>query len=217
MMAKMKPDDLESEMRNLRLIHASESELALYCDHQLDQLTHARVEAHVKQCFICERDLELLQEESEALRRQAVTVEDEAFVGRLMRAIEPQQKTDPAKTSRVQSLRERMADYLSDLSASWRIQFASVRRDDHGEEVWRWRSDDGKLQAKARIQKNADLMFQISSEDMDLEGARLHFSLGLLSQELTLQKISESLVVAQVAVPARYRQGSMSEILIEFI
>jgi hypothetical protein len=52
---------------------------------------------------------------------------------------------------------------------------------------------------------------------MQLEGARLHFRLGLLSQELTLQRTSETEVTAEVAVPAPYRQGDMGNISIEIV
>ena len=217
-MAKMKLNDLESEVRSLKLIHASESELASYCDQELDQFNRARVEAHVKQCFICKRELELLGEERAALNDRLTTTEDEAFVGRLINTIQQENEhSEPANKARLNTVRERMAEYSSDLSASWRIKFAHAQRSAHNAEVWQWQSVDGKLGAKATIQKNADLIIRISSVDVELEGARLRFSLGLLNQELTLEKVSESLVGAQVAVPARYRQGNMAEIRIELI
>lgn len=219
----MKPDDLENELLNLKFVHLTETELADYCDQGLDQIGRARVEAHVKQCFICERHLELVREESLALSNRAITPEDVAFVERLMekhpRAQEPS-ATRPTEAAREVPPRERLADYLGLMMASWRIDFGqgALRGDsEKGEEVWRWQSEDGKLQARAMMEKNADLTIHFSSNEMDLEGARLRFRLASFNRELTLRRISESEVTGQVAVPWPYRQGDMTDIAIEVV
>src|SRR6185369_12610265 len=77
-------DDLENELRNIMLRHLSESELTAYCEEGLAPMRRARVEAHLKQCFICERQLALLREEVAALHNPQVTAEDVALVERLM-------------------------------------------------------------------------------------------------------------------------------------
>ena len=213
-------DELENELRNLKLIHLTEGELLAYCDQELDQIARARAEVHLKHCFICERQLELLREETAALTNRLITSEDVAFVERLMDQTGPAQKPfahGPAEIARELSLQEHLAEYLRQMIANWQIQFKPVRRSDQGEEVWRWQSADGCVQARAIMEKNADLTIHFSSNEMTLEGTRLSFRLGSMSQELTLRRISESEVAAQVAVPPRYRQGNMADISIEIV
>jgi hypothetical protein len=216
----MKSDDLENELRNLKSTHLTESEMAAYCDQELDQIGRARAEAHLKQCFICERQLELLREETAALTNRLIISEDVAFVERLMDQTGQAQKSSAYKSAEIARevpLRERLAEYLRQMIAGWQIQFDPVHRGDQREEMWRWQSEDGHLQARATVEKNADLTVHFSSNEMQLEGARLLFRLGSMNQELTLQRISESEVAAQVAVPLRYRQGNVTDLSIEIV
>jgi hypothetical protein len=216
----MKSDDLENELRNLKSTHLTESEMAAYCDQELDQIGRARAEVHLKQCFICERQLELLREETAALTNRLITSEDVAFVERLMDQTGRAQKASArrsAETTLEVPLEERLAEYLRQMITDWQIQFKPVQRSDQAEEVWRWQSEDGHLQARATVEKNADLTVHFSSNEMQLEGARLHFRLGSMNQELTLRRISESEVAAQVAVPWQYRQGTMADISIQIV
>lgn len=221
----MKTDDLENELRNLKLLHLTESELAAYCDQELGQIRRARMEAHLKQCFICERQLALLREESAALSNREITVEDVALVERLMEQMGLTAKASAA-AARVTEIadrvpmQERLAEYLQQMVENWRIFFRQGARrggTDQGEEVWRWQSEDGRLQARAIMEKNADLTIHFSSIEIDLEGARLNIRLGQLSQEITLQRVSESEVHAKVAVPWRQRPRNMADISIESI
>lgn len=214
----MNTDDLENELRNLKFTHLTESEMAAYCDQELDQFRSARVEAHLTQCFICERHLELLQEESAALRNRVITADDRAFVERLMEQTGLGQKPSAARPAEIHleiPLQERLVEYLRQMVANWQIQFKPVRRSDQGEELWRWQSEDGHVHARAMMEKNADMTIHFSSNEMELEGVRLHFRLGSLNQETTLRRISETEVAAQVAVPWPYRQGNMADISIE--
>jgi hypothetical protein len=219
----MMTDDLENELRDLKFTHLTESELDAYCDQELDQIGRARVDAHVKQCFICERHLDLLREESAALSNRVITAEEVTFVERLMEetglAQEPS-AAGPSEITHEVPLQERLAEYLRPLVASWRIYFGqgALRGEaDKGQEVWRWQIEDGKLRARAMMEKNADLTIHFSTNEMELEDARLHFRLGSFIQELTLQRISESEVAAQVTVPWQYRQGNMADMSIEVV
>lgn len=217
----MKTDDLENELRNLKFTHLTESELAAYCEQALDKIGSARVEAHVKQCFICERQLELLREENAALTQGVTTAADVAFVERRMEQTRPAPESSPAgpaEVARESSLQERLTEYLQQMVASWRICFGhgAMRGEiDQGEEAWRWQSEDGKLQAHAIMEKNADLTVHISSNEMELEGARLNIRLGATSHEITLRRVSESEVDARVAIPWRQRPRNMADITIE--
>ena len=219
----MSTNNLEDELRNLKFAHLTDAELAAYCDQELDPMRRARVEAHVKECFRCEKELALLLEESAALSHRQISAEDVALVGRLMEQMGSAPKPSaagPAEVAREVPMQERLAEYLREMIVRWQIDFGqgALRGEaDQGEEVWRWQSEDGRLHARATIEKNADLTFQFSSNDMDLEGARLNFRLGKLGQEVTLRRVSESEVAAQVAVPWPYRQGNIADISIEII
>jgi hypothetical protein len=217
----MRTDDLENELRNLKLIHLTESELSAYCDQELGQMRRARVEAHLKQCFICNRQLDLLREEIAALSNRKITAEDVALVEGLMEQTGLARKPSapkPVEIAKVAPLQERLAEYLRQMVASWQIHFKVVRRAaDQNEEVWRWRSEDGHVQARAIMEKNADLTIRFSSNEMDLEGARLNVRLGLLSEEITLERVSESEIAAKVAVPWQQRRGNMADISIEIV
>jgi hypothetical protein len=207
-------DDLENELRNLKFRHLSESELTAYCGQELAPMRRVIVEAHLKQCFICERQLALLREEIAALSNPQITAEDVALVERLM-----EQMGVGQPTAKGISLRERLAGYLRQMVASWQIQFAqaAMRGGNEGEEVWRWQSEDGKLQARAVLEKNADLIIHFSSSEGELEGVRLNVRLGPISNKITLRRISESEVYAKVEVPRRQRPRELEDIAIEIV
>ena len=219
----MKTDDLENELRNLKYLHLTESELAAYCDQELDQMCRARFEAHLKQCFICEWQLRLLREENAALSNRQISTADVAFVERLMEQMGMAQKpsaSKPAETAKGIPLQERLAVCLRQMVANWQMQFAQEATHsaaDQGEELWRWQSEDGLLQGHAIREKNADLTIHFSSNEPDLEGTRLNVRLGPLSQEVTLRRVSDSEVYAKVAVPRRQRPRKMADLSIESI
>jgi hypothetical protein len=216
----MAPNNLDDELRNLRFNHLNASELAAYCDHELDETRRALAEAHLKQCFICERQLALLREESDALNARKSDAADVALVRQVMEQMSLAPKplvADPGEISK-ESLQERLTEYLRQMVASWRICFghgALRSGTDQGEEVWRWQSEDEKVRARATIEKNADLTIHFSSNEMELEGARLSIRLGAMNQEITLRRVSESEVDAKVAVPWPQRPRNMADISIE--
>ncbi|HST19602.1 MAG TPA: hypothetical protein VLR90_00655 [Blastocatellia bacterium] len=215
----MKRKNLENELRNLKFIHLSESDLVAYCDEESDQIRRVRMEAHLKQCFICERQLELLRKESAALKNRQITDEDIALVDQM---IQLAQKSAVAETKEA-SLQERLTEYLRQVVESWRASFmkeatrGSHRKAVQREEIWQWQSKDGRLQVRATMEKNADLTIHFSSNEIDLDGARLNIHLGKLSQEITLERVSESEVYAKVAVPRQYRRKGIADIFIESI
>lgn len=216
----MKPD-LQSELRNLKFTHLTENELAAYCDQKLDQMSHARVEAHVGHCFICARELELLREESLALDDHAITAEDIAFVERLAHQFGPEEEhytvgpATPVIRARAAMVAEPVSEYSHKIVANWQVVFSPLRPGDHTDEVWRWQSDDGQLHARATQKKDTDLTIHFSTGDMKLEGALLRFCLRSLKQEVTLRRVSESRVGAQVIVPQPYPQGYLATISVE--
>jgi hypothetical protein len=219
----MKTEDLENELRNLKFIHLTETELAAYCDQKADPMARARMEAHLKQCFICARELELLQEERAVLSNRQVTADEAAFVERLMEqmGLVPKPPADQlTTTAEAVSLPERLADYLRQMMASWHQAFArgAVRGEaDQGEALWQWHSADGLMQARGMMEANADLIIRFSSSEMALEGTRFHIHLGLFDQEITLQWVSESEVAAKIAIPWQQRRGDMTKLSVKHL
>jgi hypothetical protein len=210
----MAKNNLEDELRNLKNIHLTESELSAYCDQELGLMGRARAEAHLKRCFLCERRLALLREESAALDQRQVSAEDGALVERPTQQFGSEETTSDARPAAKEiSLQERLTDYLRRMAASLQVAFKPVR----GEALWSWQSVDCRLQARATMEKNADMTIHFSSTEMELEGARLHFRLGELDRETTLRRVSESEVAGQVAIPWQYRQSSTPDISIEIV
>lgn len=216
----MTTEELENQLRDLRFKHLGESELTAYVDEELNQIGRARVEAHLKHCYKCERQLELLREESLALKQQATSAKDLAFVeGILDQLAQPKETTDNDRAERRIAVpwRERLAEALRQMTAVWQVAFAPVRSGSESKEVWRWQSDDGLLQARATME-DADLVVRISSGVLELVGVRLRFRLGSLVEELTLTATSPDEVSAQIAIPSQYRRGRiMKDIAIEII
>ncbi|MGA9773601.1 MAG: hypothetical protein WBV94_31510 [Blastocatellia bacterium] len=206
----MKKKDIETELRNLKFTHLTESEMVEYCDEGHDQIRHARMEAHLKQCFICERQLEMLREERAALKNRQITDEDVALVDRLIEITVARPKEN--------SLEDRLAEYLGEMVESWRIYFMKkAMRGDRVEEVWQWQSKDGRLQVRATLEKNAEMTIHFSSNEIDLDGARLNVHLGKMSQEITLQRISESEVYGKVDLPRQHRRNKIAYISIKAV
>lgn len=214
----MNTDDLENELRDLKFVHLTESEMAAYCDEELDQIGRARVEAHVKQCFVCERELELVREEGAAISSHQATADEVAFVERLMEQIGAAQKPPPATAAKGVTVQERLAEYLRPMVESLQIAFKPVRRHvGRGKEVWRWQSDDGRFQAHATIGEDAEMVIDFSSSDVELDGMRLDVRIGQLHQQITLRRVPGSGPQATVTVPRQYRPGVGDNISIEII
>jgi hypothetical protein len=219
----MKSADLKHELQNLKYTHLTEDTLAAYYDQELDQVCRIRVEGHLEACFICERRLALLEEESAALSNQGINTKDVTFIEQMTAKIRLAKKPSvvkPAEVIKEIPLRERLAEYLRQLAASWQIQFAqaAVRGIiDQGEEVWRGQSNDSRLHARAIMEKNADLTLYFSSNDLDLEGVRFTVRLGSLRQEITLQRISDAEVCGKVEISRRMRPRNLSDISIELV
>jgi len=224
----MPTNDVENALRNLKFVHLTEDEITAYNDHQLDAVRLATANAHLSQCFICERLLLTVREEHAASANRQVTAEDMALVDRLMKQAGPALKTSDASAPGAAtgiSILEWLAGSLRQMTAQWQIDFKPVRGVAEGgevsarqsEEVWAWQSNDRRLRARATIEKNADMIVHFYSSEMSLEGARLRFRLDSLIAEVTLERISEAEVAANVAVPWEYRRGDMTDISIEII
>ncbi|MFL6276867.1 MAG: anti-sigma factor family protein [Blastocatellia bacterium] len=203
----MKTDDLENKLRSLKLIHLTESALTAYCDQELDHVSRALAEAHIKQCFICARKVELLREEDEALQRREISAEDVALVERLMAESHPRRQSPAARpVTNAQGIpaEQRLTEYLRPMIASWQTFFsqqAAPHLAGQGEEIWQWQSEDGYMRARAMLETSNDLTIHFSSSEMQLEGARLHVRLGPIEQQTTMRRVSDSEVYAKVAVP----------------
>ena len=212
----MRFEDLEDTLRNLKLVHVSEADLTAYCDRALDPTARDRVEAHLRQCFICSRELESIKEENEGLHNFAPTVEDVAFVDRLVGQPQLQPTTSDSSSRDIDNpIKDRLVEYLRQMMASWQACFAggAVRGETNEEVVWSWQSTDGSLQARATLE-NTDLAIQVTSKEVELEDTRLQIRLGAVTHEITLERTSNSEISARVEIPWWQRRGDISHIQI---
>lgn len=219
----MKLDDLEKELRNLKFRHLTEEELVSCHEQRLDEVGQARVLAHLKLCLICDRRLTLLKEERKALDTSEIAAGDIALARRVIQQTALQRHltdSEPTGTTTRLRLSERLGECLSQIVASWQADFkleALRGTRSSGEEVWHWQSEDGFLEARVTLEKNADLTIHFSSNEAGLEGVRLIVCLGPLSLSTTLRRVSESEIYANVKVPKRQRPKNLADISIEAV
>jgi hypothetical protein len=215
-------NDLEKDLRNAKLHHLTEGELDSYLDQGLDDIGLARAEAHLKLCFICEQRLEVLKEEGLALKDRQVSAEDIALVKRQMKQIGFQQQSSaPSSTdaSTGPSITDRLAEHLRQMVKSWQAHFLPLTparsAGDEGEELWQWQSEDGTLNARAILEDTGDLTIHFTSRELNWEGTSLRVSLGEVSRETTLRRVSESELYASVEIPRTQLAIDLTDISIE--
>lgn len=218
----MKTEDLEDELRNLKNIHLTDNELAAYCDQDLDEMRRARMEAHLKQCFICAQQLTIWKEESAALKDRKITADDINFVKRLVEQRGLERKPASLKTAatvKKPSPSKRLAEYIRQLNADWQsyvIQLKPARgATKGGTEIWRGESKRRVVVAYAVLEKTADLTIHISSTDPEMEGSRLRVRAGSHTWAIILERDPQSVVSGQVTVPRRKRPKRLTDISIE--
>jgi len=199
----------------------TESELISYCEHLQDKVTQARVDAHLKQCFICDRRLELVREAS--VPSNDITGEDIAIVRRVIREERAaHQSTASATADLTPEIRfsERLTENLQQLCVSLQRQFsqpAILGGTEPGDEVWRWQSPDRGLESRAILERTGDLTIYLWSGDPEMDGVRLKAHLGLLRFEITMQRLSGSEFGANLQVPRLQRPLGLRDISIELI
>jgi anti-sigma factor ChrR (cupin superfamily) len=81
----MGSEDSEQLLEDARFKHLSETTLISYKNEQLDEMALALVDAHLKLCLVCERRLDFLKAEAEALESYEPTENDRAAVEELIR------------------------------------------------------------------------------------------------------------------------------------
>jgi hypothetical protein len=218
----MKLDDVENQLRSAKFSHLTEDELDSYHGQKLDTANHARADAHLKLCLICEHRLQLLGEKSTSFDDQEITAEDIAIVKRVMKQMALRQQPSDSKPAEAKTkiqLRDRLNDYLRQIVENWRAHFklqqAVCGTRAGGEEIWHGQDDGGNLRARAIVEKNAGLTIHFSSNDLSLEGARLNVRLGPVTRVITLHLVSESEVYAKVEIPRRQVPRTLMNISIE--
>src|ERR1051325_10820284 len=125
----MTPNDLEKDLKNAKRNHLTENELESYLDHALDDISLARIEAHLKLCLICEGWLAVLKEEALALDNLETTAEDVVLVKRAKHQMASQQQLSDSRSregSAVLSLTERLTEYLRQAVANWQAHFLQL-------------------------------------------------------------------------------------------
>jgi hypothetical protein len=208
----MGTNDIEKLLKKARLKHLSEATLVSYNDDQLDRIELALANVHLRLCHICERKLNFLKGETEALNNSAITDADPTSNEQSIK------KKGTKLAPRVSAELERLKSYVEDLRDAWTIPFRkqAMRGATDSDEVWRYESEDGLLTGWAVLDQQANLIVRFSSPELSWEGFRLRFTLGPFSKEIALQ-IEKNKVTAKVVVPRRERAKKMSDISIEVI
>jgi hypothetical protein len=216
----MEPQDIEQVLKSAKFRHLSEATLVSYRDEELDEIGLALADAHLKLCAICENKLNFLMDEEQALESYAITGKDRELIQRAIRKVEPEKRnSDFAGVQSIVSAMRRLATYFTDLQLAWVVQFSeeAMRGTPDGDEVFRYRSEDGGLLAWAILEKDASLTVHFSSSELSLEGARIRFQLGPFSQEVTLQREGDSSVAAKIEIPRSERAKNMANFSIRVI
>jgi hypothetical protein len=204
-------ENIEQLLKDAKFRHLSEATLIFYSDNQLDKVGLALADAHLSRCLICTRKLDFLQGEAEALESYVMTEKDHASVDQLIKP-EPANRVPDYISSELQ----RLNSYVKDLLVAWIVPFSkeAMRGAEDGDEVWRYRSEDGMLTAWAVLEEDASLTVHFSSPELAWEGARILFRLGPFSREIALQR-EDSGVAAKIEIPRRERAKNMADISIE--
>jgi hypothetical protein len=216
----MKPEELEEHLHEGRFYHLSEAELDAYHEHKLDLIVQERAEAHLKICQICKSRYQLIQEEYMALENSDRTAEEIALVKRLVQKLGFQGGAGKSeKTTRRTTLTERLTVYLQEMVENWQEAFSPlgmVRNNAEGDKpIWQWESPDGVLKVHAIFEQNTDLSLHFFADDMQLEGAQLKIQLGMVSHQISLQRLSETKLYAKVIFPRNQRPRNLALLSIE--
>lgn len=195
----MGTQDIEQLLKNAKYAHLSEATLLSYRDSQLDEIGVALADAHLSRCLVCYSKLTFLREEEAA---QTITGKPEVRAGDYFHAEMP-----------------RLGSYIDDLLNSWLVLFRQpvMRGTRDGDEVWKYESEDGLLQARATLERDASLTVHFTSPELAWEGTRLRFRLGPFRKEVTLQREGDSGVAAKIEIPRRERAKRMDDISIEIV
>lgn len=208
----MESKDIEQLLRKAKFMHLSEETLVSYRDRELDKIGLTLADAHLKLCLICDRRLEFLKEEAEALESYEVTEQDRASIKDTIRMMEPKPRS-------IQTHIERLRSYIEDLLTAWIVPFSqpAMRGSEDGEEVWRYESEDKLLKAWAVLEQNFSLTVHFESTDLSWEGVRIQFRLGPFSKEVTLEREGDAKVSAKIEIPRRQLARNMADISIEIL
>lgn len=195
----MRLQDIEQLLKSGKYRHLPEATLVSYRDSHLDEIETALADAHLRLCLVCDRRLAFLKEEAEV-----ITMSEE-----------PERRAGDYFRTEMQ----RLGSYIDDLLNSWLVLFRQpvMRGTSRGNEVWKYKSEDGLLQARATLESDASLTVHFSSPELAWEGTRLRFRLGPFSKEVTLQREGDSGLAAKIEIPRQERAKRMDDISIEVV
>jgi hypothetical protein len=217
-------NDLEKALASGKLLHLKDGVLISYRDQKLDEISRKQVEAHLELCLTCERRLLMFQQERAAIDNPGEnTPEDKSRIRRALQSAEAQNLLGSKLThsSIASTLKDVLIDSVRDAVLNWQDYFRKLApvRGAHrsGVKLWEWKAKDGVVEGYARLESNGDLTIHLSSNNVGFEGARLKIRVGMLTQETTLSRFSDSEVRADVLIPRRNRPRDLTDISIEVI
>ena len=176
----------------------SEKELADYSKDNVPQTEVKRFDRHLASCVECLDKVQHLVQASQVLEEKG------------------------GKKKPLTRLSERLLDKeLSDLqqiNKSWRsfvesgeeLAWAASTYEELSRKVWE--SSKGPLTVCALVDRDSDLTFLVTSEELLLEGTRIYINVGTWRREVILRRVSETQVGAKVLIPARDRPSNLADI-----
>ena len=220
----MTTDDLEKELRNLKVIHLTESEMAAYCDQELDQTSHARASAHLKDCFICRQQVMLLLEEGEALasgKSAAGGVSSGTGTLKQLGSLRGQAGSVANEETDGPGSPDGLVQSLRQVEENWQLYFSQggfvYRQVEAEEQIWRWASNDGLHKVWALLERNGNISIHFSLRDTALAGTCLRVRLGDATEEIILRSASESEVYARFEAPKPCSPASVADLSLEVL
>lgn len=207
--------DIEQKLKRARLQHLNDDELLAYRDNELDEITLARAEAHLKRCVLCENTLAFHRQESARLAAVEITPEDIALARRVMKELSAAHPLETKPAPR--PLSEQLKEYLDNATAAFQAYFLTLpaTRESPGIELKNFVSEDRLFNISITLEDTSDLAIHIYAKKRGFAGQRIRVRLGSFTGEATLRRASESEVYAGIEVPKEQRPRNLGSISIE--
>lgn len=210
----MEPREIEEVLKNAKFRHLSEATLISYHENRLDEVGRAMADAHLNVCLLCEKELDFLKGEQDALASYEVTETDRALIRRVLDQTEAGQNvpTTPAPSA---GPRARLAAGLNELTVAWIAHFSG--RQVGGDDAERFRFETEALTVWSEVGTDSNLTVQFSSPDLVLEGETIRFRLGPFTEDVTLEREGDLEVNARVKIPQDQRARKMKDFSVEVV
>jgi hypothetical protein len=215
--------NIEKTLKDAKFCHLTEENLIAYRDQKLDTTLQTLAESHLQLCLICQKRLQLFEEERAALENYEVPPDEIALIRHVLQQtnVQSHKASKSELSTNDKKIKTGLLAYLRDATLNWQAHFMQMKvlpgNPRVTGEVWRWQSEDKVLTARANLQRDSTLVFQLSSGDLSFAGVRLSISLGLQHRITTLRRVSKLKLRAQVEIPESQHLGNLTDLSIEIL